>query len=81
MKRKHIVFYPSYLLISLFSLSLQYNTNLSQEKNTDAFRDYEQNVSNTVKEFYRINHTHQTLDFVLTQKNKYASLDRLRMSI
>jgi inositol oxygenase len=45
------------------------------------FRDYENNASETVKEFYRLNHTHQTLDFVLAQKQKYAALDKLRMGI
>jgi inositol oxygenase len=51
-----------------------------QNKPTEDFRDYE-NVPQKVKKFYLLNHTHQTLDFVLTQKNKYAALDKLRMSI
>ena len=28
------------------------------------FRDYEAEARDTVKTFYRLNHTHQTLDFV-----------------
>lgn len=45
------------------------------------FRDYENNASETVKEFYRLNHTYQTLEFVVAQKQKYAVLDKLRMGI
>lgn len=52
-----------------------------KEKNTEDFRDYENNVSETVKEFYRLNHTYQTLAFVLSKKNEYAPLDKLRMGI
>lgn len=50
-------------------------------KQTDDFRDYENNVSETVRELYRLNHTHQTLNFVLAQKKKYYPLNKMRMSI
>ena len=50
-------------------------------KNNDDFRDYEHNASGTVKEFYRLNHAHQTLDFVLNQKSIYLSLNKLSMGI
>lgn len=60
-----------------------YNTprSTSQAKNRDDFRDYENNVSETVKEFYRLNHTYQTLNFVLDKHNEYRTLDKLRMGI
>ena len=35
------------------------------EANTEhKFRDYEAEARDTVKTFYRLNHTHQTLNFV-----------------
>ena len=45
------------------------------------FRDYENNASDSIKEFYRLNHTNQTLAFVKAQKAKYAALDKLSMGI
>jgi len=51
------------------------------EKPQDAFRDYAADVRPSVREFYRLNHTHQTLDFVLAKKAQYLTLDRRRMGI
>jgi len=68
----------------LLQIALLTGSNMStcqEPKTADEFRDYENNASETVKEFYRLNHTHQTLDFVLSQKRKYATLDKLHMSI
>ncbi len=48
---------------------------------THNFRDYENNASATVKEFYLLNHTNQTLEFVLNKKKEYSTLDRLSMGI
>lgn len=45
------------------------------------FRDYRQNVRPGVSDFYRLNHTHQTLDFVLAKKREYFSKLRSSMSI
>lgn len=39
------------------------------------FRDYAAQVRPTVREFYRLNHTHQTLDFVNSKKQQYTSLN------
>ena len=47
----------------------------------DAFRDYRAEARSCVKEFYRLNHTHQTVDFVLEKKRSYLSLDRRRLGI
>lgn len=49
-------------------------------KPVDDFRDYEHNAEK-IKEFYRLNHTHQTFNFVLAQKEKYKNLNKLRMDI
>jgi inositol oxygenase len=46
-----------------------------------AFRDYRNAVCPGVSEFYRLNHTHQTLDFVLAKKREYLSRQRSSMTI
>ncbi|WP_435022041.1 inositol oxygenase family protein [Tundrisphaera sp. TA3] len=51
------------------------------EKTPSGFRDYRKNVRPGVVEFYRQNHTHQTLDFVLAKKRDYLALNRRRMGI
>ncbi len=50
-------------------------------KPESGFRDYRSNVRPGVVEFYRLNHTHQTLDFVLEKKREYLAKSRRRMSI
>ena len=49
-----------------------------QDKSEDEFRNYKQDANPTVTEFYRQNHAHQTLDFVLTKKAQYCGLTRFR---
>jgi inositol oxygenase len=51
------------------------------QKKKEAFRDYEANARPTVREFYRLNHRHQTLDFVLAKKREYLPLRRKQMGI
>jgi inositol oxygenase len=46
-----------------------------------AFRDYGANVRPGVREFYRQNHTQQTLDFVLAKKQEYLPRTRRTMGI
>ncbi|MHB1424036.1 MAG: inositol oxygenase family protein [Gemmataceae bacterium] len=50
-------------------------------KPKEAFRDYRAAARASVKEFYRLNHRHQTLDFVLAKKREYLPLRRRRMSV
>ncbi|MBX3279388.1 MAG: inositol oxygenase [Acidobacteria bacterium] len=50
-------------------------------KTEGQFRDYRAGVRPEVQELYRLNHTNQTLDFVLAQKQKYGQLDHARMSV
>jgi len=45
------------------------------------FRDYASEVRPSVKEFYRLNHTHQTLDFVKAKKAQYCGLTTREMSV
>src|SRR5437763_16410017 len=51
------------------------------EKPKEAFRDYRAEARPSVKEFYRLNHTRQTLDFVLQKKREYLTKNRRRMGI
>jgi inositol oxygenase len=54
-------------------------TDLQPEK--PGFRDYETTARPTVREFYRLNHLHQTFEFVEAKRREYLSLDRRRMGI
>ena len=50
-------------------------------KNTETFRDYAAESRASVKELYKLNHTNQTLDFVLAKKAEYGKLDKAEMGI
>jgi inositol oxygenase len=50
-------------------------------KRAEQFRDYEAEQRACVREFYRLNHTRQTLDFVVGKKRQYLTLDRRRMGV
>jgi inositol oxygenase len=50
-------------------------------KSREAFRDYRAAARPSVKEFYRLNHRHQTLDFVLEKKREYLPLTRRWMGV
>lgn len=45
------------------------------------FRDYERTARPSVREFYRLNHRHQTLEFVLAKKREYLGLNHRQMSV
>ena len=47
----------------------------------EAFRDYRAEARPSVKEFYRLNHAQQTLDFVLAKKREFLPLTRRRMDV
>lgn len=46
-----------------------------------AFRDYGDNVKPGVREFYRLNHRFQTLDFVLAKEGEYLGLTHREMGV
>jgi inositol oxygenase len=50
-------------------------------KSEDEFRNYENDANSGVREFYRQNHAHQSLDFVLAKKREYSGLTRGKKSI
>src|SRR5947209_18195680 len=51
------------------------------QKKAEQFRNYEADARPSVREFYRLNHRHQTFDFVQTKKKDFLSLSRRRMGI
>lgn len=50
-------------------------------KAKEAFRNYRAEARPSVKEFYRLNHRHQTLDFVLAKKREYLPPRRRLMGV
>jgi inositol oxygenase len=58
-------------------LQQRYDPNRKSEE----FRQHDDTAPSVVQEFYRLNHTHQTRDFVRRKKREYLSLDMRRMGI
>jgi len=52
-----------------------------QDKKQEDFRKYDDSTPPGVREFYRLNHTHQTVDFVREKKQQYLAKQRGAMSI
>jgi inositol oxygenase len=52
-----------------------------RQRKPTQFRDYRAEARPSVKEFYRLNHQNQTLDFVLAKKRQFLGLSNRRMSI
>lgn len=50
-------------------------------KAQEEFRNYDAQANPGVAEFYRLNHQHQTLDFVLEKEKEFLSLNRGQKSI
>jgi inositol oxygenase len=50
-------------------------------KTTSEYRNYETPQRDTVKEFYRLNHTYQTFDFVKQKENEFLRFSRKEMPI
>ncbi len=51
------------------------------EKKKEEFRNYEADARPTVREFYRLNHLHQTHDFVKAKHQEYLGLKRMQMGV
>ncbi len=51
------------------------------EKKKEEFRNYEADARPTVREFYRLNHRHQTYDFVQAKKKDFLALNRKEMGV
>ncbi len=54
---------------------------IATAKNTEAYRNYDDPVRDTVREFYRLNHTYQTYDFVKQKQKEYLSFDKKEMPV
>jgi inositol oxygenase len=52
-----------------------------EEKTADQFRDYDNTARDSVRAFYRLNHRHQTVDFVRAKRAQYLARSQRRMSI
>jgi inositol oxygenase len=50
-------------------------------KKKEEFRDYRKEARSSVKEFYRLNHEHQSLDFVRQKRAEFLPLRKKRMGV
>jgi inositol oxygenase len=53
----------------------------NSSKAKEEFRDYRADVKPHVAEFYRLNHKHQTVDFVRAKRNNYLKRDKRKMGL
>jgi inositol oxygenase len=51
------------------------------DRKKEEFRNFTPDAPPVVREFYRLNHTHQTRDFVLQKKREYGALNKRRMGV
>src|SRR5882762_11415210 len=51
------------------------------EKKKEEFRNYEADARPSVREFYRLNHHHQTYDFVQAKRKEFLSRNRREMGV
>lgn len=54
---------------------------IAQGKETNEYRNYEDPKRETVKEFYRLNHTYQTYDFVQAKRADYLRFNKKKMPV
>lgn len=54
---------------------------IATAKSTEAYRNYAEPTRDTVKEFYKLNHTYQTFDFVQNKRKDYLSFNKKEMPI
>jgi len=54
---------------------------IATAKSTEEYRNYEAPARDTVKEFYRLNHTYQTYDFVQQKRADYLRFDKKKMPV
>lgn len=55
--------------------------NITDSKSTEEFRNYDTPARDSVKEFYKLNHTYQTYAFVEQKKNDYLKFDKKEMPV
>src|SRR5918993_5238191 len=54
---------------------------IAGEKSTEAYRNYEEPQRDSVKEFYRLNHTYQTYDFVQEKRTNFLQFNKKEMPV
>src|SRR5919206_1905355 len=54
---------------------------IATSKTTEEYRNYESPGRDTVKEFYRLNHTYQTYDFVMQKREEFLKFDKKEMPV
>jgi len=54
---------------------------IAKGKTTEEYRNYEAPARDSVREFYRLNHTYQTYDFVQQKKDNFLRFDKKEMSV
>jgi inositol oxygenase len=54
---------------------------IATAKATDEYRNYEEPARDTVKEFYRLNHTYQTYAFVQEKEKEFLQFNKKEMTI
>ena len=50
-------------------------------KSKEEFRNYDNPVRDTVREFYRLNHKYQTYDFVKQKQEEFLQFNRKKMKV
>jgi inositol oxygenase len=56
-------------------------TRYRENRSKEEFRNYRADANPTVENFYRENHAHQTLDFVLAKQAEYTPLNKKRQGV
>src|ERR1051325_3784369 len=54
---------------------------IDPSKKKEQFRNYEANARPSVREFYRLNHHHQSFDFVQAKRKEFLPLNRRKMDV
>lgn len=54
---------------------------IAKEKETEAYRNYDNPERDTVREFYRLNHTYQTYEFVHQKRKEFLSFNKRTMTV
>jgi inositol oxygenase len=54
---------------------------IAKGKTTEEYRNYDSPVRDSVREFYRLNHTHQTFAFVQEKRAEFLRFDKKEMSV
>jgi inositol oxygenase len=54
---------------------------IAKGKTTEEYRNYEMPGRDSVREFYRLNHTYQTYDFVQQKRAEFLGFDKKEMSV